>query len=141
MLSRILARDCITPTSLAGLIIADRSLSLLVAAPTACVCVCGTEQAGTNQFGLFKPGWSASNRAIGPRDKSGESACTQAALVAPRYKYDKVRLRVIVRARAVPQILPPEISRALMVRLLVAAKTVRYYNSLHMQTRIFKTLI
>ena len=60
--------------SLAALIIADPTFSLLVTAPTARVCM--TEQAGTNHIGLFKPGWSASNCAIGPR---GESACTLAA--------------------------------------------------------------
>ena len=49
--------------SLAALIIADRTFSLLVSAPTARVCV---KQAGTNHIGLFKPGWSASNCAIGP---------------------------------------------------------------------------
>jgi len=40
---------------------------------------CVTEQAGTNHIGLFKPEWSASNFANGPRDKSGASACTLAA--------------------------------------------------------------
>jgi hypothetical protein len=69
--------------SLAALIIADRTFSLLVTAPTARVCV--TEQAGTNHIGLFKPGWSASNCAIGPRDKSGEYAGTLGCLRAPRH--------------------------------------------------------
>ena len=60
--------------SLAATNIADRTFSLLVTAPTARVCV--TKQAGTNHTGLFKPGWSASNCAIGPRDQSWESAYT-----------------------------------------------------------------
>jgi hypothetical protein len=58
-LSTILAHGYTSPTSLADFIIADRTFSLLITAQTARVCV--TEKAGTNQIGLFKPGWSASN--------------------------------------------------------------------------------